>query len=114
MNRDLTTKKFHSGGKAGAEDTEKRKDIAFGKGGRNKDVGEQNADVAQPGRTGHRDGQSNAGKKFGVGGPAVPGKKSAIGIAAEAAPSVTGNARGSAANSARGPRRDKTRDYGKR
>src|SRR5262245_4250700 len=37
MNRDLTTKKFHSGGKAGAEDTEKRRNVEYGRGGKNRD-----------------------------------------------------------------------------
>jgi hypothetical protein len=107
--QDLTSRTFKN-----AEATEKRRNVEFGRGGKNRDVGEQNADTAQPGRTGHRDGQSGAGRKFGEGGGAVPGNKSSVGISAPAKAGRTGNVEGEAANSARGPRRDKTRDYGKR
>jgi hypothetical protein len=108
---DLTSRTFKN---AGAEATEKRRNVEFGRGGKNKDVGEQNADTAQPGRTGHRDGQSGAGRKFGEGGGKVPGNKSSVGISAPAKAGRTGNVEGEAATSSRGPRRDKTRDYGKR
>jgi hypothetical protein len=109
--KDLTSRTF-AGIDAGQATLEKQKGD-FLKDGRNRDVGEQNADVAQPGRTGHRDGQNNAGKKFAESGPAVPGNKSSVGISAPARAGRTGNTEGEAANASRGSRRSKTRDYSK-
>jgi hypothetical protein len=110
MTKDLTSRTFKN---AGAEATEKRRNVEFGKGGRNRDVGEQNADTQRQGRTGHQTNQRGAGAAFTEGGPAVPGKRSSIGISAPARSGRTGNVDGEAANRSRGPRRDKTRDYGK-
>jgi hypothetical protein len=110
--RDLTSPRFGKSS-AGATDTEKRSPAALAKGGRNRDVSEQNADTARPGKTGHDTGSRGAGRQFTEGGGAVPGKRSAQGISAPSRSGRTGNVAGEAANRARGPRRDKTRDYAK-
>jgi hypothetical protein len=48
-----------------AEATQKRYDpAALAKGGRNRDVGEQNADLGKPGQTGKRNSTGGPGKQF--------------------------------------------------
>jgi hypothetical protein len=98
---------------AGAEDTETRRNVQHARGGRNRDVDEQNADTQRSGRTGHQTDQHGRGQQFTGGGGAVPGKRSSVGISAPARSGRTGNVDGEAANRSRGPRRDRTRDYGK-
>lgn len=49
-----------------ADATEKRRNVEFGRGGKNPDVGEQSADTARPGKTG-KDAARGPGKLF-VGG----------------------------------------------
>jgi len=68
---------------------------ALAKGGRNKDVGEQNADTGTPGITGHKTAAKGAGKISALGGPGLKGNKSKIGQAAPAVEGRTGNAAGS-------------------
>jgi hypothetical protein len=111
MSKD-TSKSFNTR-RTSAEASETRRAVPFGKGGKNRDVHTQNADTAAPGITGHKTSAKGAGKQFLEGGNAVPGKRSAQGVAAPARSGRTGNVTGEAANSARGPRRDRSRDYSK-
>jgi hypothetical protein len=90
--QDLTSRTFKN---AGAEATEKRRNVEFGKGGKNKDVASgQAATVKSRGKTGVDD-VKGAGKQTALGGYGTPGNRSMIGVAAEAEPGRTGNARGS-------------------
>jgi hypothetical protein len=112
--KDLTTKKFHGGGKAGAEDTERRTKLDANEGGKGagkKMFGAQSAAVKTKGKTGPDD--EHDWSQFAAAGPKVPGRKSAQGISAPPRSGRTGNTDGAAANEARSPRRSRSRDYSK-
>lgn len=70
---------------AGASRTEKTHNAEFGKGGRGKDVPEQNADTAAPGRVGKVNMTKGPGAKFTTG----KGRMQPFTPAAPAAPGVT-------------------------
>jgi hypothetical protein len=89
MGRDLRSKKFAGSG-AGAEATERRRNVEHARGGRNRDVDVQKADTQRGGRTGHDTGRSGAGRIAASGGWGSPGNKSRIGISADAEPGITG------------------------
>jgi hypothetical protein len=67
---------------------------AYARGGHDHMFGAQQAATRRPGKTG-KDDVRGPGEQFSTGGGRVPGKKSKVGIAAQALEGRTGNAAGS-------------------
>jgi hypothetical protein len=90
-------------GDAGAEATEKRRNVTFSRGGKGKNqrmfgpqAAESQTDNDQAGHTADPTGPDDApGRKFAQPGYGTPGIRSRIGVAAPAEPGRTGNVHGS-------------------